>query len=135
VRFLLGLINYIDTKAKHRHLNKLACKGGTLRQVFVYQCDGGYGVLGIRQINTCRKVPLHMSIFLDDDILHGIPALLFKWWQGDFSIQMTSSHALAKYRARIFKFLRGPRIDSKEPVPLGCVAWRDGTATLFLLGS
>jgi hypothetical protein len=29
-----GLINYIDTKAKCRHLKKLACKG-TLRQVFI----------------------------------------------------------------------------------------------------
>jgi hypothetical protein len=28
------LINYIDTKAKCRHLKKLTCKG-TLRQVFV----------------------------------------------------------------------------------------------------
>ncbi len=27
-------------------------------------------------------------------------------------------------RARIFKLLRSPRIDSKEPIPLGCVAWR-----------
>jgi hypothetical protein len=30
----LGLINYIDTKAKCRHLKKLTCKG-TLRQVFI----------------------------------------------------------------------------------------------------
>ncbi len=29
-----GLINYIDTKAKCRHLKKFICKG-TLRQVFV----------------------------------------------------------------------------------------------------
>jgi hypothetical protein len=29
-----GLINYIDTKAKCRHLKKLTCKG-TLRQVFI----------------------------------------------------------------------------------------------------
>jgi hypothetical protein len=28
------LINYIDTKAKCRHLNKFTCKG-TLRQVFI----------------------------------------------------------------------------------------------------
>jgi hypothetical protein len=27
------------------------------------------------------------------------------------------------------------RIDSKEPIPPGCVAWRAGTTTLFLLGS
>jgi hypothetical protein len=40
-----------------------------------------------------------------------------------------------EYRARIFKLLRSPRIDSKEPIPPGCVAWRAGTTTLFLLGS
>ena len=35
------------------------------------QCvrGGGYGVLGLRQINTCRKAPLQVN-FLDDDILH-----------------------------------------------------------------
>ncbi len=38
-------------------------------------------------------------------------------------------------RARIFKLLRSPRIDSKEPVPPGCEDWRAGTTTLFLLGS
>ncbi len=38
-------------------------------------------------------------------------------------------------RARIFKLLRSPRIDSNEPIPPGCVAWRPGTTTLFLLGS
>ncbi len=37
-------------------------------------------------------------------------------------------------QTRIFKLLRNPRIDSKEPILLGCVAWRAGTA-LFLLGS
>jgi hypothetical protein len=29
-------------------------------------------------------------------------------------------------RARIFKLLRNPTIDSKEPIPPGCVAWRAG---------
>jgi len=38
-------------------------------------------------------------------------------------------------RARIFKLLRCPRSESKEPIPPGCVAWRAGTTTLFLLGS
>jgi hypothetical protein len=38
-------------------------------------------------------------------------------------------------RARIFKPLRSPRIDSMEPIPPGCVAWRAGTKALFLLGS
>ncbi len=37
-------------------------------------------------------------------------------------------------RARILKLLRSLRIDSKEPIPLGFVAWRAGTSTLFLLG-
>ena len=38
-------------------------------------------------------------------------------------------------RARIFKLLRSPRIDFKEPIAPGCVAWQAGTITLFLLGS
>jgi hypothetical protein len=38
-------------------------------------------------------------------------------------------------RAAIFQLLRCPRIDSNEPIPPGCVAWRDGTTTLFLFGS
>jgi hypothetical protein len=38
-------------------------------------------------------------------------------------------------RVRIFKLLMSPRIDSKEPIPQGWVAWRAGMTTLFLLGS
>ncbi len=34
-----------------------------------------------------------------------------------------------------FNFLRSPRIDSEEPIPPGCEAWRAGKTTLFLLGS
>jgi hypothetical protein len=34
-----------------------------------------------------------------------------------------------------FQTFEEPRIDSKEPIPSGCVAWRVGTTTLFLLGS
>ncbi len=40
-----------------------------------------------------------------------------------------------KYRARIFKLKRRPRIDSKKPIPPVSVAWRAGTTTLFLFGS
>jgi hypothetical protein len=39
------------------------------------------------------------------------------------------------YSGGIFKFLRGPRIDSKEWIPPAFVAWRAGPTTLFLLGS
>ncbi len=46
-----------------------------------------------------------------------------------FTIMKVSSDA------RIFKLLRSPRIDSKEPIPPGCVAWRADTTTLYLLGS
>ncbi len=95
------LINYIDTKAKCRHLKKLTCKG-TLWQVFirVYKLEiqsvilvfrplfgspvppshlpcvnkytvymytvckgGGVWGFGLRQINTCRKVPLQVKSF------------------------------------------------------------------------
>jgi hypothetical protein len=39
------------------------------------------------------------------------------------------------FQARIFKLLRSPRIDFKEPIPPAYVAWGAGTTTLFLLGS
>jgi hypothetical protein len=35
LRFYHGIINYIDTNSKCRHLKKLTCKGTTLRQVFI----------------------------------------------------------------------------------------------------
>jgi hypothetical protein len=37
--------------------------------------------------------------------------------------------APGKHRARIFKLLRSPGIDSNEPISPGCVAWRAGTTT------
>ncbi len=40
-----------------------------------------------------------------------------------------------KVRARIFKLLRSPKIDSKESILPAFVAWRAGTTTLFLFGS
>ncbi len=33
------------------------------------------------------------------------------------------------------EFLMSPRIDSKETISPGCVGWRAGTTTLFILGS
>ncbi len=52
-------------------------------------------------------------------------------------IQMNSFlHAVSfKYRARIYKRLWCPGIDSKEWIPPAYVAWRAGTIILFLLGS
>ncbi len=41
----------------------------------------------------------------------------------------------AYFRARIFKRLWSPGIDSKEWIPPAYVAWRAGTITLFLLGA
>jgi len=38
-------------------------------------------------------------------------------------------------RARIFKLLRSPKIDSEEPIPPGCLAWRASKKTVFLHGS
>jgi hypothetical protein len=38
--------------------------------VYTYTEYGGYAVLGLRQINTCHKVPLQVNFVLDDDILH-----------------------------------------------------------------
>jgi hypothetical protein len=51
-----------------------------------------------------------------------IPSLLTNWKGYWFKLEP---------RARIFKLLRSPRIDSKEPIPPGCVAWRASTTTLF----
>jgi hypothetical protein len=42
---------------------------------------------------------------------------------------------LVETRARIFKLLKSPGIDSKEPIPSAYEAWRAGTITPFLLGS
>jgi hypothetical protein len=39
------------------------------------------------------------------------------------------------HRARIFKRLRSPGIDSKASIPPAYVAWRAGTITLFLLNA
>jgi hypothetical protein len=91
-----GLINYKDTKAKCRHLKKWTYTG-TSRKVFIQVsrleiqsvnlvfltqfyilytstvCSvwgGGYGVLGLRQINAYRKVPFQVNFFSDDDIFH-----------------------------------------------------------------
>ncbi len=83
-----GLINYIDTKAKCRHLKKLTCKG-TLRQGlsefinwrysqscwyfwpdFVNCCPSNLLVLGE---GASDRWTLNRSIFIDDDILLWCP--------------------------------------------------------------
>ncbi len=43
--------------------------GSTLHPSTPYLCEyvcggGGYGVLGLRQINTCRKVPLQVNFYM-----------------------------------------------------------------------
>ncbi len=45
---------------------------------------GGYVVLSIRQINTCRKVPLQV-VFLDDSFLHCLLhlSLIFLWYMAN----------------------------------------------------
>jgi hypothetical protein len=48
---------------------------------------------------------------------------------------MTAGAAVGGTRARIFKRLWIPGIDSKESIPPAYVAWRASTTTLFLLGS
>jgi hypothetical protein len=42
---------------------------------------------------------------------------------------------MKEIRARIFKRLWSPGIDSKTSIPPAYVAWRAGTITLFLLGA
>ncbi len=81
-----GLINYIETKAKCRHPKNWHVKGlcgsclsefidgDTVSQslceyvysIHVYTntlCKGGSDAPGLRQINSCRKVPLQVNLF------------------------------------------------------------------------
>ncbi len=53
----------------------------------------------------------------------------------DFYESYLSTGLSVRGRVRTFKHLRSSRIDSKEPIPPGSVAWQAGTTTLFLLGS
>jgi hypothetical protein len=55
-------------------------------------------------------------------------SLRFSWW----SSRIPSLVAWTECWAQIFKLFRNPGIDSQEPIPPGCVAWRAGTTTLFL---
>ncbi len=44
----------------------------------VWKRGGGHGVLGLRQISTCRKVPLKVNLLnYDDNILHILHCLLW----------------------------------------------------------
>ncbi len=45
--------------------------------------------MGLRQINTCRKVPLQVN-FLDDDILHCLPWVLSFYGEGQYMKEITS---------------------------------------------
>jgi hypothetical protein len=60
-----GLTNYKDTKAKCRHLKKLACKG-TLRQVFikVYRLEI-YSVMLVFSTQLCELLPLSPSLWFN----------------------------------------------------------------------
>ncbi len=57
-------------------------------------------------------------------LLHDLGEDGILWRKADFSL-----------RAGIFELFRSPRIDSKEPIPPGCVNGRAGRTTLLLLGS
>jgi hypothetical protein len=53
---------------------------------------GGYGMLGLIQINTCREVPLQVKQFLDDDILH----CLFDFYLSTFQVDLLLQELLKK---------------------------------------
>jgi hypothetical protein len=61
-----GLIKYVDTEAKCRHLNKLTCEG-TLRQVFIrvyrLECGDTVSHVGIFDllVNCCSSALLFVS--------------------------------------------------------------------------
>ncbi len=52
---------------------------------------------------------------------------------GHGGVHLHHPHRKRGSRARIFKLLRSPRVNSKESTPPAYVAWQDGTTTLFLL--
>ena len=57
--FSHGLINYIDNKAKYRHLKILNCKG-TLRQVFIRVCRLEIqSVMLVFSNQLCELLPLY----------------------------------------------------------------------------
>ncbi len=74
--------------------------------------------------------PVWFMVWFSCSVVQGVvcPVWFTVWFGGVVSNTHVS-------RARIFKLLSSPRIDSKEPIPPGCVAWWAGTTTLFLLGS
>jgi hypothetical protein len=59
-----SLINYIDTKAKCRHLKELICKG-TFRQVFirVYRLEK-QSIMLVFSTQLCELLPLLPSLWL-----------------------------------------------------------------------
>ncbi len=57
------------------------------------------------------------------------------WVQFSLKQDASTEYTWVLSWARIFRLLRSPRIDSKELIPPGRVAWRAGTTTLFRLGS
>ncbi len=79
-------------------------------------------------INTQSQIQIISSCVSNDQFSRcSLPSRLSLWG--------CSSFLAPELRERIFKLLKSPRIDSKEPIPPDCVAWRAGTSTLFLLGS
>ncbi len=54
---------------------------------------------------------------------------MFPW------VQRIAQLVVPGFKARIFKRLWSPEIDSKERIPPAYVAWWAGTIALFLLGS
>jgi hypothetical protein len=57
---------------------------------------------------------------------------LFHLYENMYSVPETSAYWS---EPEFLNILRSPRIDSKEPILPGYVAWRAGTTTLFLIGS
>jgi len=83
---------------------------------YVYRCNG----------TSSRSLLFWMSSFKSDHCRGSGPSRKTKVHGGTCTEET---------RARIFKHLWSPGTDSKEPIPPGCVAWRAGTTTLFLLSS
>ncbi len=89
-------------------------------------CPNRILLLADARIRTQRSVVIagHAT-----NLVNHLSVLVFFWMHA-----LCNSQEIL-IRARIFKLLRSPGINSKESIPPAYVAWRTGAKALFLLGS
>ncbi len=87
--------------------------------------------IGDQSLSALRSVAHHFHDYLLDMITimmsFHLPVLEFQNSQWGYRNRVGIGLSYRHARARIFKLLWSLRIDSKELIPPGCVAWRAGT--------